>query len=224
MSYFLFYHPELHTSQNHNKHFYAQSGSITLVIIAVFGLLSAFILTISSLNTSPVIIKNLSLSVLLACISITISIVALITVATRFILSQKYCKEIRSKLPDIERLISNTHQMLNYYDRMMLDYSHSLGRHDIKYLVAIQKIIGALEDRYVELVRLASSSTTADIKTAYSLLYAPLLVQQNSIQTIIDSAPIPPIKAESIAPTLEALFEDFEAASSLFQFGIKKLA
>ena len=114
--------------------------------------------------------------------------------------------------------------MLNYYDRMMLDYSYSLGRHDIKYLIAIRKILGALEDRHVELVRMSLNHNYTDVEFAYSLLTAPLVVQQNSIHSLIDSAPIPPIKAEAIAPTLEALFEDFEADSSLFQFGIRKLA
>jgi hypothetical protein len=119
-------------------------------------------------------------------------------------------EELQNKTKELRYLIRTSVETVNILESKQLDHGYHLSPRGIECLSTARKILMALEARYNEIRRLIASRSYVKLIEAYDMLHQPLIVTQSSLDSLIDSDPIPPINHRDWGFTLDRLFRQLE--------------
>ncbi len=119
-------------------------------------------------------------------------------------------KELEQRVKRFEALVVDIQNQMADYEEQMLRRPALTARRAVECLSYARKVAQAIDARLFEVRELMSPGSELDLIDAYDLLRRKLKVSENSLNSLIDSDPIPALDPIDWEPTLRRLIAQID--------------
>ncbi len=120
-------------------------------------------------------------------------------------------RELLARIRLLEELVGDARRNLAEFEMTMVSRASIISRRGTDYLSLLKRITKAVELRLTEIKKLVNSRREVDLIEAYELFRKRLYVDDNCLEALIDSDPLPALEPHEWEPTISRLIMEIES-------------
>lgn len=120
-------------------------------------------------------------------------------------------RELLARIRLLEELVGDARRNLADFETTMVSRASIISRRGTDYLSLLKRITKAVELRLTEIKKLVNTRREVDLIEAYELFRRRLYVDDNCLEALIDSDPLPALDPHEWEPTINRLIQEIEA-------------